>query len=141
MLSYLKQFLACPLCLMILITIEFLLTQLFYEFAPRLDIICIIILSISSPFILFALGIMKDIINAQVVGVTSLLYLLLSIFRYYYKSQIIPTLVLIFSAEWIINTMFFEYTQPITSLIINFSVTLTSYLLFRAIFSNVYFQR
>jgi hypothetical protein len=125
----LKKLFLLPLYLVAVILLEFLLNQLFLEFTPRLDIIFITILGGFNPLTLFILGVMKDVINAQLIGFTALVYLLLFVLHYYYKSNNLLSIIFIFCVEWIVGMVFEGQSRD---LMITFSITITIYLLMKA---------
>jgi hypothetical protein len=111
--------------LLLSIILEFLLSQLLYEFVPRLDLLSIVTLNIINPLGLFALGLIKDLINLQVLGFSSLLYLLLSILYCHYRFKPILSLISIFFVQWIIDVVMFSgYQQLLRDFITNCTVTL-----------------
>ncbi len=111
--------------LSISIILEFLLSQLLHEFVPRLDLLSIVTLNTINPFILFAFGLIKDVINIHILGFSSLLYLLLFILHRHYKLKPVLSIVSIFLMQWGIDTvMFSEYQQSLGDFMTNSVVTL-----------------
>ncbi len=111
--------------LLISIILEFLLSQLFHEFVPRLDLLSIVTLNTINPFTLFACGLIKDIINTHILGFSSLLYLLLFILDRCYKLKPVLSFVSIFLMQLVIDTvMFSEYQRLLGDFMTNNVVTL-----------------
>ncbi|OEY86675.1 hypothetical protein BIY23_02305 [Wolbachia pipientis] len=118
------------MCFIVIISIicEFLLNQLFNEFVPRLDIICIIIFNVLNPLMLFMLGLIKDTINVQILGFSSLLYCLLFVLHYHCKLRPTLSFTVIFLIQWVVDTiMFSEYQQPLKDFIANYAITLIAF--------------
>ncbi|WP_148115217.1 hypothetical protein [Wolbachia pipientis] len=74
------------------------------------------------------LGLIKDTINVQILGFSSLLYCLLFVLHYHCKLRPTLSFTVIFLIQWVVDTiMFSEYQQPLKDFIANYAITLIAF--------------